>query len=389
MILAQVRAVAGDIGVDTVKIGMLGDEATIEAVAQALEELRPGLRSCSIRSWWPSPGPSCSIRRARRLIERLLPGHRRHAQRARGAVLAGRARHPDGSTRPAGPGIGPGLPGRGRDRGPSRGRPPTCTSMASGWWRFPGRAIPAGPRTARGARTPRCSPRGWPGRRAAPGGPRGQGVAARAVRDGLGSRGRGRAGHRARARAWPRARPDARPRRGPEGEPARGGAPRAAQLGAEPAVRPASTRAGEPPDVGRPPRAVRPLNANGLRGTVSSERRGRRPAAPGFDIIPGALSADEAWAWRGADRRGRRRARGGRAAADRGVPPPARCGPVGGSAHSGDGDRRSRAWCAPSRIPGTPTRDLLPAGGRRPVARRRCCSRWPRPRSSRSPCSRI
>jgi hydroxymethylpyrimidine/phosphomethylpyrimidine kinase len=37
MIIAQVRAVAKDIGVDAVKIGMLGDEPTIEAVAEALE----------------------------------------------------------------------------------------------------------------------------------------------------------------------------------------------------------------------------------------------------------------------------------------------------------------------------------------------------------------
>ncbi|HKP91405.1 MAG TPA: bifunctional hydroxymethylpyrimidine kinase/phosphomethylpyrimidine kinase [Thermoleophilaceae bacterium] len=36
-IVAQVRAVATDIGVDAVKIGMLGDVATIEAVARALE----------------------------------------------------------------------------------------------------------------------------------------------------------------------------------------------------------------------------------------------------------------------------------------------------------------------------------------------------------------
>ncbi len=39
MILAQVRAVAQDIGVDAVKIGMLGDVPTIEAVARAIEEL--------------------------------------------------------------------------------------------------------------------------------------------------------------------------------------------------------------------------------------------------------------------------------------------------------------------------------------------------------------
>jgi hydroxymethylpyrimidine/phosphomethylpyrimidine kinase len=39
MILAQVRAVAQDIGVDAVKIGMLGTVTTIEAVARALDEL--------------------------------------------------------------------------------------------------------------------------------------------------------------------------------------------------------------------------------------------------------------------------------------------------------------------------------------------------------------
>ncbi len=42
IIIGQVRAVATDIGVDAVKIGMLGDEATIHAVAQALDELPDG-----------------------------------------------------------------------------------------------------------------------------------------------------------------------------------------------------------------------------------------------------------------------------------------------------------------------------------------------------------
>jgi hydroxymethylpyrimidine/phosphomethylpyrimidine kinase len=41
VILAQVRAVAEDIGVDAVKIGMLGTGETIAAVAQALDELGP------------------------------------------------------------------------------------------------------------------------------------------------------------------------------------------------------------------------------------------------------------------------------------------------------------------------------------------------------------
>jgi len=39
IIIGQIRAVAEDLGVDAIKIGMLGDVATIEAVAQALDEL--------------------------------------------------------------------------------------------------------------------------------------------------------------------------------------------------------------------------------------------------------------------------------------------------------------------------------------------------------------
>jgi hydroxymethylpyrimidine/phosphomethylpyrimidine kinase len=42
VILAQVRAVAQDIGVDGVKVGMLGDAATVEVVAEALDELPAG-----------------------------------------------------------------------------------------------------------------------------------------------------------------------------------------------------------------------------------------------------------------------------------------------------------------------------------------------------------
>ena len=39
MIIAQIKAVADDIGVDAVKIGMLGDRPTIEAVATGLDLL--------------------------------------------------------------------------------------------------------------------------------------------------------------------------------------------------------------------------------------------------------------------------------------------------------------------------------------------------------------
>src|SRR3954470_5344691 len=41
-IVQQVRAVAEDIGVDAVKVGMLGSSATIDAVARALGELPAG-----------------------------------------------------------------------------------------------------------------------------------------------------------------------------------------------------------------------------------------------------------------------------------------------------------------------------------------------------------
>jgi hydroxymethylpyrimidine/phosphomethylpyrimidine kinase len=41
-ILAQVRAVVSDIGVDAVKVGMLATEEIVEAVAKALDELPPG-----------------------------------------------------------------------------------------------------------------------------------------------------------------------------------------------------------------------------------------------------------------------------------------------------------------------------------------------------------
>jgi hydroxymethylpyrimidine/phosphomethylpyrimidine kinase len=43
VIIAQVRAVSGDIGVDAVKLGMLGDAVTVEAVARALDELPAGV----------------------------------------------------------------------------------------------------------------------------------------------------------------------------------------------------------------------------------------------------------------------------------------------------------------------------------------------------------
>ena len=49
MIVAQVEAVAADIGVDAVKVGMLGDATTIAAVAEALDAASATRRSWSTR----------------------------------------------------------------------------------------------------------------------------------------------------------------------------------------------------------------------------------------------------------------------------------------------------------------------------------------------------
>ena len=52
MILAQIDAVVSDIGVDAVKIGMIGSAFAAEQVAARLEQLKPSsraFRSSSIR----------------------------------------------------------------------------------------------------------------------------------------------------------------------------------------------------------------------------------------------------------------------------------------------------------------------------------------------------
>jgi hydroxymethylpyrimidine/phosphomethylpyrimidine kinase len=43
IVVGQIRAVADDLGIDAIKIGMLGDRATIEAVAEALDTLPAGI----------------------------------------------------------------------------------------------------------------------------------------------------------------------------------------------------------------------------------------------------------------------------------------------------------------------------------------------------------
>jgi len=74
MILAQVRAVAQDIGIDAVKIGMLGTVASIEAVVQALDELPDGTPIVLDPVMVSESGAELLERDARSaLVTRLLP----------------------------------------------------------------------------------------------------------------------------------------------------------------------------------------------------------------------------------------------------------------------------------------------------------------------------
>jgi hydroxymethylpyrimidine/phosphomethylpyrimidine kinase len=74
VIVAQVRAVQDDIGIDAVKIGMLGDLATIEAVAQALDGLPIGTPVVLDPVMVAESGAQLLERSARRgLVALLLP----------------------------------------------------------------------------------------------------------------------------------------------------------------------------------------------------------------------------------------------------------------------------------------------------------------------------
>ena len=73
MIIAQVRAVADDIGIDAVKIGMVGDQPTIAAVVEALE-LIPGAPVVLDPVMVSQSGAELLDPNAKAaLIERLLP----------------------------------------------------------------------------------------------------------------------------------------------------------------------------------------------------------------------------------------------------------------------------------------------------------------------------
>jgi hydroxymethylpyrimidine/phosphomethylpyrimidine kinase len=74
MVIAQVRAVATDIGVDAVKVGMLGTAETIDAVWLALGELEPGTPVVVDPVMVAESGAELLDRSARSsLIKRILP----------------------------------------------------------------------------------------------------------------------------------------------------------------------------------------------------------------------------------------------------------------------------------------------------------------------------
>jgi hydroxymethylpyrimidine/phosphomethylpyrimidine kinase len=74
MVIAQVRAVLADIGIDAVKVGMLGTAETIDAVRLALGELEPGTPVVVDPVMVAESGAELLDRSARTaLIERLLP----------------------------------------------------------------------------------------------------------------------------------------------------------------------------------------------------------------------------------------------------------------------------------------------------------------------------
>jgi hydroxymethylpyrimidine/phosphomethylpyrimidine kinase len=74
MIVAQVRAVVEDIGVDAVKIGMLGTVPTIEAVDEALDVLEPGTPVVLDPVMVAESGAELLEPQARdALVDRLLP----------------------------------------------------------------------------------------------------------------------------------------------------------------------------------------------------------------------------------------------------------------------------------------------------------------------------
>ena len=144
MIVAQVRAVAEDIGVDAVKIGMLGTAETVDAVVEALGLVGEAPVVVDPVMVAESGAVLLDDDAREALVERLLPlatvvdpQHPRGAgaDRGGGGGLPGGAGARGAGARPA---------GGGRHRRPQRARSSTSSSTAARRSTIDGRAPPGG-----------------------------------------------------------------------------------------------------------------------------------------------------------------------------------------------------------------------------------------------------
>ena len=161
-IVEQVRAVVEDIGVDAVKIGMVGTAEAIAAVDRALDLLPADvpvvLDPVMVAE---SGGRLLEPDAERSLRERLVPRATVVTPNVMEAARAGRPRR--GRRRRRSRPRGPRARARARSWSPAGTARPaaTCSSTASGSWRSPASAIPTVPRTAPAARTRPCWRRTW------------------------------------------------------------------------------------------------------------------------------------------------------------------------------------------------------------------------------------
>ncbi len=153
IILAQFRAVVSDIGVDAVKVGMLGTVETIEAVLTALDELPDGTPVVIDPVMVAESGAELLEAAARQsLIERLLP---------KATVVTPNvpeARELAGSGQPGSGQPGSGQPGYDQP-GPGRGGPGSGNTLTSHRREF-GVAGPGQPAQPGGGQPPSGRPRG-------------------------------------------------------------------------------------------------------------------------------------------------------------------------------------------------------------------------------------
>ena len=160
-IVEQVRAVAEDIGVDAVKIGMLGNVETIDAVDRALDLVGdvPVVLD-----------PVMVAESGARLLDEDAEEALRTELVPRATVVTPNLAEarvlaaPETTLRPRrsrGPSTRSGPP-RWSSPAVTATRPSTSSSTGSGWWSCRASATRAARRTARAARTPRRSRRTWP-----------------------------------------------------------------------------------------------------------------------------------------------------------------------------------------------------------------------------------